>query len=97
MTEQMSLPWPPRCDGSGNVYFVRQTGLPARYAAALDQSACLSKRSPDVTIVTTRPRKRRPKPAQAATIKLPRIVQHTPKGRAWKLPDPDPRRGLSRS
>jgi hypothetical protein len=29
------------------------------------------------------------KPAQAATIKVPRIVQHTPKGRAWKLPEPD--------
>ena len=29
------------------------------------------------------------KPAQAATIKVPRIVQHTPKGRAWRLPPPD--------
>jgi hypothetical protein len=38
-----------------------------------------------MTIVTTRPRKR-PKPAaQAAEIKVPRIVQHTPRGRAWKL------------
>jgi hypothetical protein len=43
-----------------------------------------------MTIVTTRPRKRPVKPAQAATIKVPRIVQHTPKGRAWKLPEPDP-------
>jgi hypothetical protein len=33
-----------------------------------------------MTIVTTRPRKRPAKPAQAATIKVPRIVQHTPKG-----------------
>jgi hypothetical protein len=43
-----------------------------------------------MTIVTYRPRKRRPKPAQAASIKVPRIVQHTPKGRAWKLPPDDP-------
>jgi hypothetical protein len=43
-----------------------------------------------MTIVTYRPRKRPPKPAQAATIKVPRIVQHTPKGRAWKIPPPDP-------
>jgi hypothetical protein len=43
-----------------------------------------------MTIVTNRPRKRPAKPAQAATIKVPRIVQHTPKGRAWKLPEPDP-------
>jgi hypothetical protein len=43
-----------------------------------------------MTIVTTRPRKRRAKPAQAATIKVPRIVQHTPKSRAWKLPSDDP-------
>ena len=28
-------------------------------------------------------------PSQAATIKVPRIVQHTPKGRAWKLPELD--------
>ena len=43
-----------------------------------------------MTIVTTRPRKRPAKPAQAAAIKVPRIVQHTPKGRAWKLPPDDP-------
>jgi hypothetical protein len=43
-----------------------------------------------MTIVTTRPRKRPTKPAQVATIKVPRIVQHTPKGGAWKLPEPDP-------
>ena len=43
-----------------------------------------------MTIVTTRPRKRPAKPAQAAEIKVPRIVQHTPRGRAWKLPEPDP-------
>ena len=57
-----------------------------------------------MTIVTTRPRKR-PKPAQAAEIKVPRIVQHTPRGRAWRLeallealpPDPRPKRGLPRS
>jgi hypothetical protein len=42
-----------------------------------------------MTIVTSRPRKRRSKPAQAALIKVPRIVQHTPKGRAWRLPPPD--------
>ena len=41
-----------------------------------------------MTIVTTHPRKR-PKPAQAAEIKVPRIVQHTPRGRAWKLPEPE--------
>jgi hypothetical protein len=43
-----------------------------------------------MTIVTSCPRKRPAKPAQAATIKVPRIVQHTPRGRAWKLPEPDP-------
>jgi hypothetical protein len=43
-----------------------------------------------MTIVTTRPRKRPSKPAQAAMIKVPRIVQHTPKGRAWKLLPADP-------
>jgi hypothetical protein len=43
-----------------------------------------------MNILTTRPRKRPAKPAQAATIKVPRIVQHTPKGRAWKLLPPDP-------
>jgi hypothetical protein len=44
-----------------------------------------------MTIVTYRHRpKRLAKPAQAATIKVPRIVQHTPKGRAWKLPPDDP-------
>jgi hypothetical protein len=43
-----------------------------------------------MTIVTTRPRKRTAKPAQAAEIKVPRIVQHTPRGRAWKPLPPDP-------
>jgi hypothetical protein len=43
-----------------------------------------------MTIVTTRPRKRSAKLAQAAEIKVPRIVQHTPRGRAWKLPEADP-------
>jgi hypothetical protein len=43
-----------------------------------------------MTIVTSCPRKRLAKPAQAATIKVPMIVQHTPKGRAWKLPPDDP-------
>ena len=48
-----------------------------------------------MTIVTYRHRhKRRPKLAPAADIKVPRIVQHTPKGRAWVLanelpPDPE--------
>lgn len=28
--------------------------------------------------------------AQTAEIKMPRIVQHAPRGRAWKLPEPDP-------
>ena len=42
-----------------------------------------------MTIVVTRPRKRRPKPAQAAMIKGDKIVQHTPRGRAWTLPVPD--------
>ena len=40
-----------------------------------------------MTIVTYRHRPA--KPSQAATIKVPRIVQHTPKGRAWKLPELD--------
>jgi hypothetical protein len=43
-----------------------------------------------MTIVTTRPRKRPAKAAQAAETKVPRIVQHTPRGHAWKLPPPDP-------
>ena len=43
-----------------------------------------------MTIVTYRPRKRPTKLAQTAEIKVPRIVQHTPKGRAWKLPPDDP-------
>jgi hypothetical protein len=43
-----------------------------------------------MAIVTTRPRKRPAKPTQAALIKVPRIVEHTPKGRAWKLPEADP-------
>jgi hypothetical protein len=44
-----------------------------------------------MTIATFRHRRRRPvKPAQAAEIKGPRIVQQTPRGRAWKLPPPDP-------
>jgi hypothetical protein len=38
-----------------------------------------------MTIVTYRPRKRPAKPAQA-----PWIVQHTPRGRAWKVLPPDP-------
>jgi hypothetical protein len=45
-------------------------------------------------IVTYRHRRKRPaKPAQAATIVVPRIVQITPKGGAWMLPaplEPDP-------
>jgi hypothetical protein len=47
-----------------------------------------------MTIVTYRHRPKRPaKRAQAAEIKVPRIVQHTPKGRAWRLAvslEPDP-------
>jgi hypothetical protein len=43
-----------------------------------------------MTIVTCRPRECPAKPARAAEIKLPRIVQHTPRGRVWKLPPPDP-------
>ena len=30
------------------------------------------------------------KPAQAAEIKVPRIVQHTPRDRAWKVAEPNP-------
>jgi hypothetical protein len=42
-----------------------------------------------MTIVTYRHRRKRPgKPAQAAEIKVPQIVQVTPKGRAWRLPAP---------
>jgi hypothetical protein len=43
-----------------------------------------------MTIVTYRPRKRPAKSAQAVEIKVPRIVQHTPRGRAWKVLPPDP-------
>ena len=44
-----------------------------------------------MTIVHYRHRPKRPaEPAQAAEIKVPRNVQHTPKGRAWKLPPDDP-------
>jgi hypothetical protein len=42
-----------------------------------------------MTILTSRLRKRPAKSAQVALIKVPRIVQHTPKGRAWRLPAPD--------
>jgi hypothetical protein len=41
-----------------------------------------------MTIVTTY-RHRPKRPAKPAQIKVPRIVQHTPRGRAWKLPVPD--------
>jgi hypothetical protein len=42
-------------------------------------------------IVTSRHirRKRAAKLAHAATMQVPRIVQHTPKGRAWKVLPPD--------
>jgi hypothetical protein len=43
-----------------------------------------------MAIVTNRaPRRKRPKPTE---ITAPRIVQHTPKGRAWQLKklEPDP-------
>jgi hypothetical protein len=47
-----------------------------------------------LVIVTARPPRKRPaKPAQAAEIKVPRIVQTTPRGRAWRVPadlPPDP-------
>lgn len=36
-------------------------------------------------IVTSRHRRKRPKSAQPVEITAPRIVQHTPKGRAWQL------------
>jgi hypothetical protein len=43
-----------------------------------------------MTIVTSRHRRKRPqKPAQAADIQMPRIVQQTPHGKAWKVPEPD--------
>jgi hypothetical protein len=38
-----------------------------------------------MTVVTTRPRKRPAKAAQAATIKVPQIVQNTPKGQAVEV------------
>jgi len=43
-----------------------------------------------MTIVTARHRPKRPvKPV--VEIKVPRIVEHTPKGRAWRIPiEPDP-------
>jgi hypothetical protein len=44
-----------------------------------------------MTISHYRHRPKRPaKPAQATEIKVPRIVQHTPRGRAWKPLPPDP-------
>lgn len=52
------------------------------------QCACPSRHF--MTIVTNRPRKRPAKPAQAAEIKVSRIVQHTPRGQAWKLEPLDP-------
>lgn len=44
-----------------------------------------------MTIVTNRGlRRKRQKPAtQAIPLTVPRIVQHTPRGMAWKLPLPD--------
>jgi hypothetical protein len=41
-----------------------------------------------MTIVTARRPKRPATPAQSATIAVPRIVQHTPKGRAWMVREP---------
>jgi hypothetical protein len=43
-------------------------------------------------IVTTRPgrRKRKAKTAQPVEIAVPRVVQATPKGRAWRLKELEP-------
>jgi hypothetical protein len=54
--------------------------------------AIRSAHNPTMTLVTTHRRPKRPaKPA--VEIKVPRIVQHTPKGKAWRLkpigPDPE--------
>jgi hypothetical protein len=43
-----------------------------------------------MTIATRHRPKRPPKAAQAAAIKVPRIVEHTPKERAWKPEPLDP-------
>jgi hypothetical protein len=40
-------------------------------------------------IVTYRQRRPAPKATDAAAIKVPRVVQQTPRGRAWKTPAPD--------
>lgn len=106
MTDQMTLPWPaaaekcPRCRGAGDVYYVRQSDPTLRSSAEKDrvsgmrwqrQRQCASRKRHPMTIVTYRHRPKRPaKPAQAATIKVERIVQHTPRGRAWTLREPDP-------
>jgi hypothetical protein len=104
MTEQLSLPWSAaaetcsRCHGAGNVYYVRQANPDVEVVGGkrIVCPVCGGSGSVSVPVqagralVTTRPPKRRPKPAQAATIKVPRIVQHTPKGRAWKSPPDDP-------
>ena len=44
----------------------------------------------NIPIVTTRPRRKRTKAARAAAIKVPTIVQHLARVRAWKLSEPDP-------
>ena len=50
-----------------------------------------SKLAPEQTgaLFLPEPRRRPAKPTQAALIKVPRVVEHTPKGRAWRLPPPD--------
>jgi hypothetical protein len=52
--------------------------------------------TPPMTIVTSPHRRKRPqRPAQAATIAVPRIVQQTPRGRAWKPLANDPKADAS--
>ena len=41
-------------------------------------------------VVTYRQRRKpAPKAVESAAIKVPRVVQQTPRGRAWKTPAPD--------
>ena len=47
-------------------------------------------------IVTSRPPRKRPKPAQPVEIKAPGVVRTTPKGRAWRLKELEPDRSRRR-
>jgi hypothetical protein len=74
-----------QCDRAGHQRLIAQ-----RRRSGCLRTAELINITSITTIVRSCPPKRRAKPAQAATIKVARIVPHTPRGRAWTLPESDP-------